>query len=157
MVSFLKKISGFNIFSEKKQYHELVKRYYASPQYQSYMQVWTNQIKLLLSILFKAKQRWDSAEVRDDDEMTFSMEPIDDVATDDNSCSNRAVHAMRWACFLAFFHHLKISSQYVLHAWTSVRPQCQQSHENYASRSNSSAWLSSNSKKNHHLHPFTFQ
>jgi len=66
---------------EKKQYHELVNRYYASPQYQSYMQ---------------AKQRWDSAEVRDDDEMTFSMEPIDDVATDDNSCSNRAVHAMRF-------------------------------------------------------------
>jgi len=66
---------------EKKQYHELVKRYYSSPQYQSYMQ---------------AKQRWDSAEVRDDDEMTFSMEPIDDVATDDNSCSNRAVHAMRF-------------------------------------------------------------
>jgi len=66
---------------EKKQYHELVNRFYASPQYQSYMQ---------------AKQRWDSAEVRDDDEMTFSMEPIDDVATDDNSCSNRAVHAMRF-------------------------------------------------------------
>ncbi|CAG5110630.1 Oidioi.mRNA.OKI2018_I69.chr2.g5012.t1.cds [Oikopleura dioica] len=72
-------IQGYD--AEKKQYHELVKRYYSSPQYQNYLQ---------------QKQRWDSAEVRDDDEMTFSMEPIDDVATDDNSCSNRAVHAMRY-------------------------------------------------------------
>ena len=35
-----------------------------------------------------AKQRWESAEIKDNDDMYFSMEPVDDVQTDDNQFRN---------------------------------------------------------------------
>ena len=35
--------------------------------------------------ILAAKQRWESAEIKDDDDMFFSMEPVDDVQTDDNA------------------------------------------------------------------------
>ena len=55
--------------------------YYRTTQYQNYLQ---------------AKQRWDAAELRDDDDMHFSMEPVDDVPTDDNIFSHRALCATRF-------------------------------------------------------------
>jgi hypothetical protein len=51
------------------EYAERLQGYYRSSQYQNYLQ---------------SKQRWDQAELRDDDDMHFSMEPVDDIPTDDN-------------------------------------------------------------------------
>ena len=48
----------------KSEYQEKLAAYYRSSQYQNYLQ---------------QKTRWDQAEVRDDDDMHFSMEPVDDV------------------------------------------------------------------------------
>ena len=65
----------------KAEYHERINNYYRSSQYQNYLQ---------------AKQRWDAAELRDDDDMHFSMEPVDDIPTDDNVFSHRALCAARF-------------------------------------------------------------
>jgi len=65
----------------KSEYQEKLASYYRSSQYQNYLQ---------------QKTRWDQAEVRDEDDMHFSMEPVDDVTVDDNVYSHRALCAARY-------------------------------------------------------------
>ena len=123
---------------EKREYYERINMYNRSGPYQQYLGIINACLRAYeYSLKFSAaKQRWESAEIKDDDDMYFSMEPVDDVQTDDNAFRyvSLSLTGNNFIFQSSCFVRSSIPSKQIFHDGHFVRICDYKPNENYAPR-----------------------